>query len=146
MKDPDDLFLQRPDGTFLQRAKQAGLLDFGMGRGAALVDLDRDGLLDLVEVRRDEPVKVMRNLGAGSRQRAKPIGHWLGLSLRRPGPNPDAIGAWIEVTTGDRTQGRELTVGGGHAGGQAEPIHFGLGDATSAQVRIRWPDGTSATR
>lgn len=142
MKDPDDLFLQRPDGSFLQRAKQAGLLDFGMGRGAALVDLDRDGLLDLVHVRRDQRVKVMRNMGAGSERKAKRMGHWLGISLTQPAPNRAAIGAWIEVTTDDRVQARELTVGGGHAGGQSGPIHVGLGGATEAQVRVRWPDGT----
>jgi hypothetical protein len=141
LKDPDDLFLQRADGTLLQRARQAGLLDYGMGRGAALVDLDRDGLLDLVEVRRDKRVKVMRNLGASTKGTAKPLGHWLGISLAQPAPNRDAIGAWIEITTGDRVQTRELTVGGGHAGGQAGPIHVGLGSATEAQVRVRWPDG-----
>jgi hypothetical protein len=142
MKDPDDLFLQRADGTFLQRAKQAGLLDYGMGRGAALVDLDRDGLLDLVEVRRDQRVKIMRDLGAATKGTAKQLGHWLGVSLTQPAPNRDAIGAWLEVTTDDHVQTRELTVGGGHAGGRSGPIHVGLGSATEAQVRVRWPDGT----
>jgi hypothetical protein len=37
---------------------------------------------------------------------------------------------------------RQVTVGGGHAGGQALPLHFGLGAATSAQVRVDWPDGS----
>ena len=38
------------------------------------------------------------------------------------------IGAWIEVTVGETTLRREVTVGGGHAGGQLGWIHFGLGD------------------
>jgi hypothetical protein len=144
MKDPDDLFLQRADGTFAERAKEAGLLDYRMSRGAALVDLDRDGLLDLVEVHRDQPVKIMRGIGAGTKRQARPIGHWLGVSLQQAAPNPDAIGAWIEVTAGDRMETRELTVGGGHAGGQSGPTHFGLGDATTARVRVQWPDGSSS--
>jgi hypothetical protein len=36
---------------------------------------------------------------------------------------------------------RELTIGGGHAGGQLGWVHFGLGDAASVQVRVQWPDG-----
>jgi hypothetical protein len=34
---------------------------------------------------------------------------------------------------------REVTVGGGHAGGIAGPEHFGLGTATEAEIRVRWP-------
>jgi hypothetical protein len=37
---------------------------------------------------------------------------------------------------------RELTVGGGHAGGQITAEHFGLGLALSAQIRVIWPDQT----
>ena len=47
--------------------------------------------------------------------------------LAQPGPNRDAIGAWIEVKVGDTTLRRELTVGGGHAGGELGWVHFGLG-------------------
>jgi hypothetical protein len=36
---------------------------------------------------------------------------------------------------------RELTIGGGHAGGQLGWLHFGLGDETHAEVRVQWPDG-----
>ena len=61
--------------------------------------------------------------------------------LEQPAPNRDAIGAWIEVRAGDRTIERELTVGGGHASGQLGPIHFGLGEADRAEVRVTWPDG-----
>ena len=34
-----------------------------------------------------------------------------------------------------------MTIGGGHAGGQLGPIHFGLGPAEKARVRVLWPDG-----
>ena len=42
---------------------------------------------------------------------------------------------------GEFTARRELTVGGGHAGGQLGWIHFGLGTADEAQIRVQWPDG-----
>jgi hypothetical protein len=140
-KDPSNLLLGFADGTFTEHAKQAGILSYQLGRGAALVDLNLDGLLDLVQVPRDTPVLAWRNMGAGSAKRARDMGHWVAIDLEQPGANRDAIGAWIEVQTGDQVQRRESTVGGGHVSGRLVPIHFGLGDATEAQARVQWPDG-----
>ena len=117
-------------------------MSFAAGRGAALVDLNLDGLLDLVEVNRRENVRLWRNVGVGDAATPAPMGNWLARrSSSRPAPNRDAIGAWVEVRIGDRTIEREVTVGGGHAGGQLGWIHFGLGDADAAEVRVQWPDG-----
>ncbi|HYM83381.1 MAG TPA: VCBS repeat-containing protein, partial [Candidatus Dormibacteraeota bacterium] len=115
-KDPSDLFLGQPDGTFREAAQEAGIVMFDRGRGAALADFDMDGLLDLVEVSYGAPVRIWWNLGtgtvSGSGQRPQPMGHWLGIRLEQPGPDRDAIGAWIEVQAGGRLTRRELTVGG----------------------------------
>lgn len=140
-KDPSNLLLGQPDGTFVEGADAAGILSFAKGRGAALADFNLDGLLDLVEVNYNEPVKLWRNVGSGDATKPAPMGHWLALRLAQPGPNADAIGAWVEVQAGDQTLRREISVGGGHAGGQLGWTHFGLGRADSAKVRIRWPDG-----
>ena len=45
------------------------------------------------------------------------------------------------MRVGDRVARRELTIGGGHAGGQLGWIHFGLGTAQRADVRVLWPGG-----
>jgi hypothetical protein len=140
-RDPSDLFLGRSDGSFVEAAEQAGIVSFDRARGAALVDLNLDGLLDLVVVNRREPVKVFRNVGAGDASAPQPMGHWIAVQLQQPAPNVDAVGAWLDVTVGDRTTTREVTVGGGHAGGKIGWIHTGIGDAESAQVRVEWPDG-----
>jgi hypothetical protein len=140
-QDPSNLMLGNPDGTFTESAEAAGLVDFDRGRGAALVDFNLDGMLDLVEVNRRENITLWRNVGSGEAGRPEPIGAWIALQLEQPGPNRDAIGSWIEVKTGNQTMHRELTVGGGHAGGQLGWIHFGLGVEDAAQVRVQWPDG-----
>jgi hypothetical protein len=140
-KDPSDLFIGQPDGTFVQAADAAGILSFARGRGASLTDLNLDGLPDLVEVNYLDPVMVWRNVGSGTAAQPEAMGHWLALRVSQPGPNRDAIGAWVEVKAGDVVFRRELTVGGGHAGGQLGWVHFGLGPVTDAQVRILWPDG-----
>jgi enediyne biosynthesis protein E4 len=139
--DPSNLMLGRPDGTFVESAREAGVVSLGLGRGAALVDLNLDGLLDLVEVNRNDNVRVWRNVGGGTAENAEPMGSWVALALEQPAPNVDAIGAWIEVRHGDGTTRRQVTLGGGHASGHVGWVHVGLGSAETAQVRVRWPDG-----
>jgi hypothetical protein len=139
-KDPNNLFLGQPDGTFLEAAEAAGTVHFARTRGAALVDLNLDGMLDLVEVNRIENVKTWRGIGWGTADEAQQMGNWIAIDLSQPAPNSDAVGAWIEVRIGDRTIRREVTVGGGHASGQLGSSHFGLGPASNAEIRVTWPD------
>jgi hypothetical protein len=139
-RDPSNLLLGQTDGTFAEGAESAGIVSFDRGRGAALADLNLDGLLDLVEVNFGAPVRVWRNTGSGDAD-TPALGHWLGVRLSEPGSNRDAIGSWIEVRAGERTIERELTVGGGHESGILGPTHFGLGAAEQAEFRVTWPDG-----
>jgi hypothetical protein len=141
MKDPSNLLIGQPDGTFVEGAPAAGIVTYDRARGAALADLNLDGMLDLVQVVRRTNVQVWRNVGSGDAQEPRPMGHWIGVELEQDAPNRDAIGAWVAVKVGDREVEREITVGGGHASGQLVPVHFGLGGATSAEVRVTWPDG-----
>ena len=126
----------------MQVAEAAGILSYARGRGASLADLNLDGLPDLVVVNYHEPVKLWRNVGSGTAAQPAPMGHWLAVRVSQPGPNRDAIGAWLEVKVGDTTLRRELTIGGGHLSGQLGWQHVGLGPARDAEVRVQWPDGT----
>jgi hypothetical protein len=130
-RDPTNLLLGQPDGTFQEAADTAGILTFQRGRGAALADFNLDGRLDLIEVFYGAPVRLWRNSGGD--------GHWLAIQLVQPAPNVDAIGAVVEVRLGESIIRREITVGGGHAGGQLGWIHFGLGPNRAADVRVSWP-------
>ena len=144
-RDPSDLLLGQPDGTFVESGEAAGIVSFVRGRGGALVDLNLDGMLDLVQVNRRENVSLWRNVGWGDASDPEPMGDWLAVRLQQSGSNRDAIGSWIEVRIGDRTTAREVTIGGGHAGGQLGWIHLGLGQADEADVRVTWPDGETST-
>lgn len=139
--DPNNLLLGTNDGTFVERGAEAGIANDSRSRGAALVDLNLDGLLDLVVVNRRVQVEVRRNVGTGTPDAPTTLGNWIALRTRQPGPNTQAVGAWIEVRFDGRTMSREVTVGGGHASGDAGFVHFGLGGATSAEVRVTYPDG-----
>ncbi len=129
--DPNVLLLGAADGRFTDVAAAAGIASPHSGRGGAVIDLNRDGRLDIVAVNREAPVEIWRNTGQA--------GNWLAVELRQEDGNRHAIGAWIEVATGQRRQVREVTIGGGHAGGILAPQHFGVADAEEARIRVRWP-------
>ncbi len=131
MQDPNNLLMQLPDGTFAETSAAAGIATTARSRGAALADFDGDGRLDLLVSNRRAPLELYRNVTAQT-------GHWLQVALTQPGGNRNAVGALVTVNG----QVQEVTVGGGHAGGQALPLHFGLGSASEAQVSVTWPDGT----
>jgi hypothetical protein len=132
-EDPNNLLLQTPDGTFREAGDEAGVASVAIARGAALADFNLDGLLDLVVVNRWKSAQLWRNAGpAGRHVQARP---------RQPGPNRDAVGGWLEVRRGEIVMRREITVGGGHASGQAGWLHMGVGDHADVDLRVIWPDG-----
>lgn len=134
MEDPNNLLISQGDETFSEAGDVAGVASIHRARGAALVDLNGDGLLDLAVVNRRAPLEVWRNVSADT-------GRWLSVDLRQSRANTRAVGAWIEVDDGTSVQSREVTVGGGHAGGVSGPQHFGLGAVETVRIRVRWPHG-----
>ncbi|SIP92206.1 Repeat domain-containing protein [Rhizobium sp. RU33A] len=133
-KDPNNLLIQGEDGKFTEMGDKAGIASMAKGRGGALADFNLDGLVDLLVVNQGSPVEIWRNTTEGA-------GRFLQLALRQDGPNRDAVGAWIEVKTGDVVQRRELTIGGGHVSGKTGWHHFGLGGLAETEIRVLWPDG-----
>ena len=141
-RDPSDLLIGQRDGSFKEEGEAAGMVSFDRARGAAVADLNLDGLLDIVVVNRRTNVSLWRNVGQGDAARPAAMGHWIDVRLEQPAPNVDAVGAWLDVRAGGRTTTRELTVGGGHASGEIGWLHTGIGTAGEADVRVQWPDGT----
>jgi len=134
LKDPSNLLMQRQDGRFQEVGDVAGVARFSTARGAALADFNLDGKIDIVVVNRRENAVVWHNITPN-------IGHFIDLMVHQSGPNRDAIGAWIEVDDGHHITRREITIGGGHAGGSLGWRHFGVDSATSVKMRMIWPDG-----
>lgn len=138
IKDPNNLLMQNADGTFRETAASAGVATKERSRGAALADFDGDGRLDLVVMNRRAPMELYRNV-------TPETGNWLEIALTQPGGNVNAVGATVVVQSAEMRQSQQLTVGGGHGGGKALPLHFGLGAAEDATVTVHWPDGQEST-
>ncbi len=136
-KDPNNLFLQAADGTFIEAGETSGALSMNAARGGGVADFNGDGWLDLLVVNRNGPTEIWRNTGTDAGAK------FVNIALAQPAPNTDAIGAVIEFKRGDRVETREITIGGGHASGVLGLHHFGLGGADTAEVRVIWPDGSA---
>jgi hypothetical protein len=131
IKDPNNLLIQMSDGTFTEVGLEAGIASLERGRGAALADFDLDGRVDILVMNRRAPMELYRNI-------SKNTGNWLAIKLKQKGGNINAIGS--RITIGKDSQ--QLTIGGGHAGGQALPLHFGLGDLNIVEINVEWPNGS----
>ena len=70
--------------------------------------------------------------------------HWLRVVLEGRGSNRDAIGAWVELRTGDVTQRRQVMPTRSYLSQVERPVTFGLGRADRVDaLRIHWPDGST---
>ena len=134
-RDPNNLLMQSADGTFVEAAFAAGVATTDRSRGAALIDFDRDGRLDLIVSNRRAPLELYRNITADT-------GHWISIAVQQSGGNRDAVGAVITVKSASTSQTVQHVIGGGHAGGQMGPRHFGLGVDDAVEIDVSWPDGT----
>lgn len=136
MDDPNNLLVGNADGSFREIGLEAGIATMHRSRGAVLIDLNLDGLQDLAVVNRRASLELYQNVTQNT-------GNWMQIDLRQPDTNRFAVGAFVEVRDGNRLWTQEITVGGGHAGGTASALHFGLGDRTAVDVRVIWPDGAT---
>ncbi len=135
------LYRNLGDGTFEELADRAGpaFLEERVSRGLAMGDLDNDGRVDLVVNDLDGSPMVLKNEAGG--------GHWLQVRLVGAGGNTDAIGAAIQVTTGEHRQLRNIRSGTSYLSQDDFRQHFGLGDAATVDsVVVTWPDGSTTER
>ena len=107
------------------------------GRATAVADYDDDGDLDLLVTTVAARPRLLRNDGGNAR-------HYLQILLVGKS-HPDALGTRVEVVADGVRQVQERQSGGSYLASHDPRLHFGLGAATSAQVEIRWPDGTHQT-
>ncbi len=136
------LFRNNADGTFTPVACNNEASDIRMSAGVAYADYDHDGWVDLVVGNMDEGYRLYRNQMGQTESN-----HWLSLELMGAGPvNRDAIGARVYLTTPDGvTQMQDVIAGSSLGAGNDLTLYFGMGQAASAHLTVRWPDGAQQT-
>jgi hypothetical protein len=120
-----------------------------VGRGASFADYDDDGDLDIAIVVHGGALRLARNEHGNRRGWARLVLR-ASPGARHEGPEGSvrrsttfATGARVRLTTGDRTQTRQ--VGGQPSYLSQEPpgeVFFGTGDAPRIdRLEVRWPSG-----
>ena len=102
------------------------------GRGAAVGDLDDDGVPDLAISRVNAPVAPLAN--------ETPGGNWIALRLIGTAGDRNAIGAIVTVESEAGRQVRQVVGGGSYASTSDPRLFFGLAGADHVTVTIRWPN------
>ena len=106
-----------------------------VGRGAAVGDFDNDGDLDIIVANCGERPMLLRNDG-GNRN------HWIAIRARGRQSNRFGVGSKVRLTSGGRTQLREINPSGSYLSTSDVRLYFGLGAETkAARLEIEWPSG-----
>ena len=125
---------------FEERAMNVGFINVSQGRGIACFDIDRDGKQDVVVTNNAaDNVVVFRN-------KTKNNNHYVSIRLKGRPPNHFGVGARLIATTMERTQVRELGGSNNYASHNPYEVHFGLADATTADIHVIWPDGAESEK
>lgn len=136
VRTPRILFRNHGDGRFIEMDADAGsgIAAAHCSRGAAFGDFDNDGDMDVLIMNVNEPPTLLRN--------DAPAGHhWIKVRLEGVKSNRSAIGARVVTRYGGKAQAQEVMSGCSFLSSNDPRLHFGLGEATSAEIEVRWPSG-----
>ena len=134
-KQPRLVYWNYGQGRFHDLSDSAGpgVSEMHSSRGIAVADLDNDGTLEIVTVNMHEDPSLLKQYA--------PTANAI-LVDARSGSGRAAIGARIGVTAGATGQISEVRSGGYHISQSDLRVHFGIGEGSSADLSITWPDGS----
>ena len=138
--EPPLLFRNRGNGKFESMSDKVGpaMRQPMVARGAAYLDYDNDGDLDIVVNTNNGPARLLRNDNGNKND-------MLHVKLVGKKSNRDAIGAKVTVTANSGAKMMEMIKTGSSYLSQSElPLTFGLGKPAPGKtvgLEIAWPSG-----
>jgi enediyne biosynthesis protein E4 len=134
LKTPRVIFRNLGNGKFEELMDQGGpgISEAHCSRGCAFGDFDNDGDLDILIINLNEPPSLLRNDLRGGN-------HWLKLKLIGTKSNRSAIGTRVICHYGGKRQAQELVAQSSFYSSNDPRLHFGLGNAITADLEVRWP-------
>ena len=133
---PNRVFRNNGDLTFTNVGQTWGITQQGFSNGAAYVDLNNSGALDLVVNNINAPASIYRN-----HARERNGAHYLTIALRGDGKNTGGIGAKVMIAHAGRHQMLEAMPTRGFESSVDPRLHFGLGASPRVDsLTVVWPD------
>ena len=136
--EPNKLFRIKYDGKFEQINFEVGLEANGYGTGAAVADIDNDGVLELLVARgesKEQPLTLYKAKVNKENKylRIKPLNKY----------GAPARGATVTLITNKRKHSKTIDAGSGYLC-QMEPVaHYGIRkNEKDFKVEIKWTNGT----
>ncbi|MGK7389344.1 MAG: FG-GAP-like repeat-containing protein [Candidatus Cyclobacteriaceae bacterium M2_1C_046] len=127
------------DGNGIFTSTEFGAIHGVPAQGSILVDINNDGLLDVIQGDYDQAfhTHVYLNTTVTSN-------NFITLNLEGVLGNTSALGAVVTIYTPDKTITRSIYNSTGQKSQNPSLLHVGLGTTTSINdIRIQWPDGTA---
>ena len=136
--EPNKLFKIKKNGVFEEIILETGLETDGFGTGAAVADIDDDGILELLVSRgesKEQPLTLYKAKVDKQRKylRIKPINKF----------GAPARGATVTLITNQRKHSKTIDAGSGYLC-QMEPVaHYGIRkNEKDFKIEVKWTDGT----
>ena len=147
IKDPNRLFLGNKQKTFTEISQKAKIDDILSHRGAAVVDFDHDGDLDIISnvIKMgwsefgglDQKIKLYRN-------ESKSKNKWIGIKMiGSENTNQYCIGCSVQLLNSNGAQLKTVDNGTGHGSQSTRIMYFGLGKLKNTGIlKLHFTDGT----
>jgi hypothetical protein len=130
-------FKNNGDATFTNTSALWGVSQPSNSNGAAYVDLDNDGNVDLVVNNINQPAFIYEN-----QARQQNGNHYLSINLKGADANTQGIGAKVIIYSGIKKQYLEQMPTRGYQSNVSPVLHFGLGKVKKVDsLLIIWQRG-----
>lgn len=130
------LFLNKGDGNFTEVTDAAGaaMAQKYVARGAAYADYELKGLPGVAMSVNNGAAHLFRNA-------TKTANKALRLELEGVKSNRSAIGAYVHVKAGDKTQTYSVRSGSSYCSQSELPLTIGVGQLAKVSATVTWPSG-----
>lgn len=139
------LYRNNQDNTFEDMSEKWGFMESVYSNGAAYVDLDNDGDLDIVTNNMDAPAHIYKNK-TNDAGKVSP-NNFLRVQIKGSAKNIFATGSTVKINYGENIQVRYLSTVRGFESSVEQALHFGLGkNEMIDSLSVIWPDGKKTVK
>ena len=137
--EPNKLFRINDNGEFIELKLRDALEPYGLGTGAAVADIDNDGILELLITHGETAEQPLSMFKANV-----PMNHkWIRI-LPKNNFDAPSRGSTVTLYTDQRTHAKTIDAGSGYLC-QMEPVaHYGIRSGENIEkIVVTWTDGTT---